>query len=391
MRGKSLLLLVLALGCGLVASIGITQVMAKRKAAPVGPVGETESIFVAMQDSPLGEPLNSQVLKLEQWPKGKVPDGCLTKIEDVEGRRTRTKLYAGEPILENKLFSKGSSEQGATALIPNGYRVVGVKVDSVSGGSSMILPGDRVDVLVHLRRNPASGILNTSTRTILQDVKVFAVNDQYGLDGDGDDEKAISAKTISLLVKPAQAETVMLATQLGQIQLTMRGGGDDEQVTVAGASPQELLGMTSETDRDAESLLPDSPKPTNNQTGPPGFLDFLKKSQAKHAGDVPPAVETPAMERGDTWPMRVMQGTEVGEVMLESLTHGSGVRQWRVVGPTSGNAVGGDLPGGLPSVPPSAADQPTPDQPTPDQPTPDQPTPDDSDPGDEPKDEPKDS
>ena len=30
MRAKSLLLLMLALGCGLVASIGITQVMAKR-------------------------------------------------------------------------------------------------------------------------------------------------------------------------------------------------------------------------------------------------------------------------------------------------------------------------------------------------------------------------
>ncbi len=36
MRPKSLALLLLALGCGLVASIGITQVMATRNAGPAG-------------------------------------------------------------------------------------------------------------------------------------------------------------------------------------------------------------------------------------------------------------------------------------------------------------------------------------------------------------------
>ena len=51
MRPKSLALLLLALGCGLVASIGITEVMAKRNAEPTGPTGDTQSIFVAMPTS----------------------------------------------------------------------------------------------------------------------------------------------------------------------------------------------------------------------------------------------------------------------------------------------------------------------------------------------------
>ena len=51
MRPKSLALLLLALGCGLVASIGITEVMAKRTAEPTGLTGETLPIFVAMPES----------------------------------------------------------------------------------------------------------------------------------------------------------------------------------------------------------------------------------------------------------------------------------------------------------------------------------------------------
>ena len=71
-----------------------------------------------MSDIALGDSLTSQVLRLEQWPKDKVPVGALTKIEDIEGRRARTKLYAGEPILENKLFPKGHTGRGPRSAFP---------------------------------------------------------------------------------------------------------------------------------------------------------------------------------------------------------------------------------------------------------------------------------
>ena len=171
-----------------------------------------------------------------------MPPGAISRIEDVEGRRTRTRLYAGEPILENRLFGKGTSQQGATAMIPKGYRVVPVKVDLVSGGSSLILPGDRVDVMVHLVRDPSRDIKETVTRTILQDIKVFAVNDVLDLEKDKDGSKSIAAKTISLLVTPEQAAIVMLATQMGIVNLVMRSPETEEQTANAEARPAELFG-----------------------------------------------------------------------------------------------------------------------------------------------------
>ena len=245
-------LLMLALGCGLVASIGITQVMAKRNTESTGPVGETVPIFVAVKDITLGDALTAEMLKQEPWPKDKIPPGALSNIEDVEGRRTRQKLFAGEPILENKLLGKGASAQGASAVIPNGYRVVSVKVDSVSG-SGLILPGDRVDVLVYLVGNSQREIVETSTRTVLQDIKVFAVNDVVDLENKDSKDKSISAKTISLLVTPAQAAKVTLASEMGKIRLVMRGPEDNAHAEDASAKPEELLGRSAYSDRKKET------------------------------------------------------------------------------------------------------------------------------------------
>src|SRR4029079_3386555 len=116
MRSKSILLLTLALGCGLIASIGISQVMDRNKKQGPAP-GETQTIFVALTDINPSDTLTAENIKLEEWPSGKIPNGALTKLEDVDGKRARTKLFAGEPILIGKL----GDETGASKNIPPGY------------------------------------------------------------------------------------------------------------------------------------------------------------------------------------------------------------------------------------------------------------------------------
>jgi pilus assembly protein CpaB len=316
MRPKSIALLLLALGCGLVASIGITEVMSRRNADPSVLTGETQPIFVAMADIGLGDQLSSQVLKLEPWPKDKVPVGAISRIADVEGRRARTKLYAGEPILENKLLGKGASGQGATALIPKGYRVVPVKVDMVSGGSSLILPGDRVDIMVYLVRDPGREIPETSSRTILQDIKVFAVDDVIDLEKEKDGRKSIPAKTISLLVTPEQAAKVTLASEMGKINLVMRSPEDDQQAPSAQARPRELFGVfgaTAKAERSKETLV-ESPEPDLNDKTKRllGFLDAMKGKLAASAS--PPAE---ASKPRETWVLRMLKPAGIAEVTFE--------------------------------------------------------------------------
>ena len=61
MRSKSLILLALAGGCGIVASIGISQVLdGQGKSPPL----ETESIYVALHNINLGDPIDASMVSL---------------------------------------------------------------------------------------------------------------------------------------------------------------------------------------------------------------------------------------------------------------------------------------------------------------------------------------
>jgi len=326
MRAKSFALLILALGCGLVASIGITQVLAKKDAGPAAQSADEASVFVVMEDIDRNEPLTSQVLKIEPWPKDKIPAGALTKIEDIEGRKTRTKLFAGEPILENKLYPKGKDAGGVAELIPSGYRAIPVKVDSVSGGSGMIRPGDRVDVTVYVQRNPAQGIQQSGIQDVLQDIKVFAVDSLVDIETDGTKGIQKSASTISLLVTPTQAKKLMLATELGSVRLMMRGAGGED------AYEEEMVGygdFFGHGDDESDQQTTGESTPKNTGGGFLGMLEERAKTLTSSTGIG--STQDNATRRT----MRIVRGEVVEDVTLEMEDHQpasgtDGAGRWRV-------------------------------------------------------------
>ncbi len=334
MRTKSLLLLMLALGCGLVASIGITQVMAKRS-GPSGAAGETAAIYVALKDIPTRDKITAELLKLEEWPADKVPEGALTKLEDVEGRRPKSKIYAGSVILDTQLYSKGMSGSGAAPQIPQGYRVISVSVNDETGASDLIRPEDRVDVLWYVKANPGSGLMETCTRTILQDVKVFAVNDVFNLEAMEGDE-SMNARTVSLLVKPKQVEAIALARELGTIRLALRSHEDtDFNADLDGTSVGELNGTEGST-RAREEVGEDPSADKSDETK--AFRDIML------AGSHPPEI----------WSTRIIFGGKVQDVRLETQpvvssdgSRFSGLSFWKLFsGPPTGGQPALDAEGG---------------------------------------------
>ena len=310
MRSKSILLLTLALGCGLVASIGISQVMDRTKANAPTP-GETEPIFVALADIDAYKPITPQVVKLEEWPKDKIPAGAIRKLEEVENKRSRAKLFAGEPILVGKLMGLGENETPA-GKIKEGYRVVSVRVDAVTGASSLINPGDRVDVLVYFRKDPANGITETITKTILMDVQVFAVDTVTDIKREpGSENQAISAKTVSLLVTPDQAERITTATESGTIRLVMRSPGDSDATASTGASISDVMDQVQQADRAKEDKTPEI-----KQTSGTSFQNWLQEQKEKLSQSAQPEAE--AEQPAGNWRMVLMQGSELQEVELSA-------------------------------------------------------------------------
>ena len=173
MRPKSLILLALALGCGLVASIGISQVMDRNGHAQAKL--ETVPIYVAVHNINLGDPIDAKMLSLEDWPKDKVPHGAISTIEELQGRRPRAAIIQGEPILEGKSLEKGQLAD-PIRQITKGMRLYTIKVDAEKSAAGLLGPGDRVDVQLFARKDDRSGVKTAKSKVILQNVRVFAVD-----------------------------------------------------------------------------------------------------------------------------------------------------------------------------------------------------------------------
>lgn len=313
MRTKSIALLAVALGCGLVASIGITQVLATRAPEVQLVTGETETIFVALGEVAMGDMLSAQLVRLEPWPKDKVPPGAITKLDDLDGRRTKVKLFAGEPILEDKLFRKGE-EYIPTSLIPKGYRVVAVKATTDTVGGNLLNPGDRVDVMVYLTRNPQFDIETTGMRTVLENIKVFAVNDIVEV-GSEKESRTIKAATVSLLVTPEQAAKLALAAELGPIKLALRGPDESATKGVIEVTPRDLLGKSDAGKSEKESLVPDDP---GSSKGGVSLLDIMKAAASRTAKpEAGPLTQVTSPPQKETWNMRILTPNGVEEVTLE--------------------------------------------------------------------------
>lgn len=299
MRGKSILLLVLALGCGLIAAIGVTQVISQDSGGAKESV-EMVNILVAKEDISGSRKLTPEMVTIEAWPKNRVPKDAITDIKAIEGMRARSEILADDPIRRQKLLGKGD-RQTPTSHIVRGMRAVPIKIEKDSN-TGLIRPGDRVDVLANIQRNTQEGIEQSRTITLLQNVEVFAIDDNFIIDPDSEEGDTVTAKTATLLLSSKQAQKVDLAQKLGRLRLIMRSP-DDEEVTadLSGISTAELLGNPQDTKPKEDPLETVSTRIT-----------------------MPSPVH-------QTWKIRLLAGADVADVTLKEQEGNDGKKVWHLI------------------------------------------------------------
>ena len=130
------------------------------------------------------------------------------------------------------------------AILPAGYRAISTEISPETGAGGFILPNDRVDVLLTKRdKNPdGKGPDVASSEIILTNVRVLAI-DQAPKEKEG--TSALVGKTVTLELKPEQAETLARSRQSGTLTLALRSIADvnavekpDEQHQQARRKPQ---------------------------------------------------------------------------------------------------------------------------------------------------------
>src|SRR5437879_9011294 len=111
------------------------------------------------------------------------------------------------------------------AILPSGMRAISTEISPETGAGGFILPNDRVDVILSKReKNPdRTGPDTVNSEIILTNVRVLAI-DQAPKEKDG--QNAVVGRTVTLELKPEQAETLARARQSGTLQLALRSIAD---------------------------------------------------------------------------------------------------------------------------------------------------------------------
>jgi pilus assembly protein CpaB len=196
-------------------------------------------VVAAATDIKIGQVLAAADLTTVQI-MGSVPKSAILDAKNAIGRGVITPLYAGEPILDDRLAPMGSGG-GLAATIKDGMRAIAVRVDQVVGVGGFVLPGMHVDVLVSAvppNSQGGGGNNNTQVRTVLQNIEVLSAGTDIQKDAEG---KPQQVPVVNLLVTPEQAQVLALASNETRIQLVLRNPLDNKTITVAGTQMTNLF------------------------------------------------------------------------------------------------------------------------------------------------------
>jgi pilus assembly protein CpaB len=227
MNSKSLAILGLAAGCGLIAMYGTGQLLNK----PQRQVAMRD-LVVAARDLKIEEVIKPDMVQVIKVPESQAPAGSFSTPSEIEGRWIQITTLKDEPVLAAKLAPK-DLPPGLTSRIAKGQRAFAIEVNEQSGVSGFVMPEHRVDVLMDPKGNSGRG---GRARTILQNMLVLAVGQVFTRPED----KSLLARTVTLAVTPEQAEVLTAARSQGSLSLALRGMGDTEIVERRKPEPEEL-------------------------------------------------------------------------------------------------------------------------------------------------------
>jgi pilus assembly protein CpaB len=147
-------------------------------------------------------------------------------VEKLKGSIARLAMYGGEPLRRSKLVGEGQSFM--SSILPSGSRAVATQIAADTSAGGFILPNDFVDVIMTRRSDTAGAGSGFITETILQNIKVLAIDQAIQEDEEGRRVKV--GETATLELTPQQAEIITVAQQMAdRLTLALRSVADAQE------------------------------------------------------------------------------------------------------------------------------------------------------------------
>ncbi len=218
MKSKTVILMAIAVVCGLAASYMTSRLLADRN--------EKVKVLVAKRKfGPWTHIKNpDDMFELEERPKNDVPKNFIMRPESIKDHVTTKTIEAGEVVVSDNLMDKGKGS--LDVQIAPGHRAVAVRTTQEIASGGFVLPGSHVDILHTIKK----GDKDPECRVVLQNILVRAVDQQMVKP---EDRAGFVPATVTLEVTPEQALVLSKIKDVGSITLSLRPFGDDKVIETA--------------------------------------------------------------------------------------------------------------------------------------------------------------
>jgi pilus assembly protein CpaB len=247
--------ILIVVGCiALLAGLTLATLWFTRAPVAAGSASQAappSGILVAARPLADGTLLQPADTAWKEIPAGTEAAGSIVRSPATEtafhGAVTRRDFSAGEALIESALVKAGDRTFLSAVLSP-GSRAVSVAVDAPQSVAGLVLPGDRVDVILtqNFGTDPADPGRKAVGETVLKNIRVIAVDQWLNTiakptikDQHVGAANADIPATITLEVNDSQAERLLVAVQIGKIQLAVRAleGSGAAQLAASRAEP----------------------------------------------------------------------------------------------------------------------------------------------------------
>ena len=275
-RERNLLFIILALLFALIATGGVYYYLNNYEEQIIKQSGLTEPIVATNIELKSGAEIKEFMLTTIEWPKKKLISQHIRDKKDVIGKVVKTGIPKGMPILKGFLLDKSDN---LSYFVPENMRAMTIQFGKDGSDATFVSPGSYVDVVATFKNRG----MTPFTKTILQNVKVMAINGKSQEEYNPDEIDTI--RDVTVLVKPQDTETLALAKSQASLEIVIRNMNDNLEIEKNGI--------------DAESIMFGTKKEENDEpSGTQKRFDFLQ--------------QIPAQKK----PVTIIRGTEVQEVRL---------------------------------------------------------------------------
>ena len=177
-------------------------------------------VIAAANVIPANIKITADMVTLKSIPTEAVHPEAITSLDKVIGKTSNSEIVKDEQILLSRIVV--DAEKATLAYrVPENMRAIAIPNSEVSGVAGYINAGDKIDILVTYDKKDIKPVSTTYTQ--LQNIEVAAVGNAK-LSAE-DKQKALPA-SITIFVKPAQAEVLAYALSNGTLFFTLRNPVD---------------------------------------------------------------------------------------------------------------------------------------------------------------------